>query len=183
MKKKKITKETFRKIPSLKFLYEVNPYGVVRNVKSKKILKGSIDKDGYNQIGFVNKNLGRNRYIFAHRLVAEVFIPNPNNYPVINHIDEDKQNNYYKNLEWCTVAYNNTYGSRLRQVSESHSERFDDILMESTGLIFINSKEAAIHVSKMIDKDNIPTMSRNIRNAAKHNKYAYVSKWKRIPKQ
>lgn len=46
-----------------------------------------------------------------HRLVALAFIPNPNNYPQINHKDEDKGNNNVDNLEWCTAKYNMNYGS------------------------------------------------------------------------
>lgn len=47
-----------------------------------------------------------------HRIVAEAFVSNPNKYPCVNHKDENKSNNCAKNLEWCTVRYNNNYGSK-----------------------------------------------------------------------
>lgn len=59
--------------------------------------------DGYKQIRIDNKNK------YVHRIVAETFIPNPNNYPEINHIDENKSNNNVNNLEWCTRDYNTSY--------------------------------------------------------------------------
>lgn len=52
------------------------------------------------------------RHILAvHRLVAEHFVPNPNNYDCVNHKDENKENNLYTNLEWCTKSYNRKYGT------------------------------------------------------------------------
>ena len=55
------------------------------------------------------------------RLIAETFIPNPDNLPQINHKDENPNNNEVSNLEWCTVQYNNTYGSRNLKASLTNS--------------------------------------------------------------
>lgn len=57
-----------------------------------------------------------------HRLIAETFCPNPNNYPVVNHIDENKLNNCASNLEWCTYQHNNLHGTARMRSSEKQSK-------------------------------------------------------------
>ena len=63
---------------------------------------------------------GKSKKALVHRLVAEAFLENPENLPCINHKDENKLNNCVDNLEWCTIAYNNCYGDRLKRVSEAN---------------------------------------------------------------
>lgn len=89
--------------------YEVNEIGEVRNSETGYILKPWSHK-GYPVVNIQRQ--GKKTKAFVHRLVAEAFIPNPDGLPCINHKDENKANNNVGNLEWCTVAYNNAYGSR-----------------------------------------------------------------------
>jgi hypothetical protein len=79
-----------------------------KNRKCEEIIKkpSKLPK-GYLRLGLC-KN-GKIKYYSIHRLVAEAFIPNPNNYPCVNHKDENVQNNNVENLEWCTHKQNNNY--------------------------------------------------------------------------
>lgn len=65
---------------------------------------------------------GKRHYLRVHRLVAEAFIPNPDNLPEVNHKDEDKTNNFAYNLEWCTSHDNKVYGSRRERVARKVSD-------------------------------------------------------------
>lgn len=70
----------------------------------ERILNGSVTKKGYIMVELYRKP--KRVAIFAHRLVAMAFIPNPNNYPQINHINGDKQDNRVENIEWCNNSMN-----------------------------------------------------------------------------
>lgn len=77
-----------------------------------KILKPTINRWGYYLVCLNNIN---RKWVSVHRLVAQTFLPNPDNLPQVNHIDENKTNNCVDNLEWCSVQYNNTYGDRIKK--------------------------------------------------------------------
>ena len=177
-----IKRNTFRKIPSLKFLYEINPYGIIRNTKSKKILRHQIDKDGYHRVQINTTILKKKPYI--HRLVAECYVKNPFNYSVINHKDENKANNYYKNLEWCTTKYNNSYGNRLKKCSETMANKNDFIYYaKEFDKYFNTSKEAGEYIKNNFPEytSSLKTIMRNIRTVSENRKKVrYKTTWKRI---
>lgn len=92
--------------------YEVSNLGRVRslNYNKTKIRNLYIDENGYKKIT-LSKNC-KIKTLKVHRLVAQAFLPNPNNYTEVNHKDENPSNNCVENLEWCTRSYNINYGKR-----------------------------------------------------------------------
>lgn len=87
--------------------YEISNWGNLRNIRTGNSLKKEIDKNGYERITLWYNH--KNKTFLVHRLVAEIFILNPNNYSCINHKDNNRQNNNVNNLEWCDYTYNNNY--------------------------------------------------------------------------
>lgn len=69
-----------------------------------RLMKLTLSSDGYAQVNLVHNE--HYAYYTVHRLVAQAFIPNPNNLPQVNHIDGVRNNNHVENLEWCTAKYN-----------------------------------------------------------------------------
>lgn len=93
-----------------------------RQTIKETIRKGVKDKDGYLIVTLYDEYHNM-KNIKIHRLVAQAFIPNPNNLPEVNHKDEDKTNNNVDNLEFCTTRFNLTYGNRLKKVIEKISKK------------------------------------------------------------
>ena len=94
--------------------YMVDEYGNVKNTKTNKLLVGDINNAGYYRVCLYDGD--RQQRFFRHRLVAEYFIPNPNNLPEVNHKNGNKENCHYSNLEWCTRSDNeqHAWSSRLK---------------------------------------------------------------------
>ena len=112
--------EIWKDIKGYEGLYQVSNIGRVRSLKND-ILKPFICKgDGHYYVGLYREGICK-RYA-VHRLVADTFIPNPNNLLCVNHIDEVKTNNIVSNLEWCTYRYNNRYGTKPARTSNSLKE-------------------------------------------------------------
>ena len=126
--------EFWKDIEGYEGWYQVSSQGRVRSVeryvnykktglsnRKSRILKAKKDYYGYMVVNLsVNCKV---KTMKIHRLVADAFIPNPDNLPCVNHKDEDKTNNFVDNLEWCSVAYNNTYGTRIDRVFKTHRNR------------------------------------------------------------
>lgn len=95
--------------------YIISKDGVVKDtITNFTYISKSNNHKGYIQLSLMCKNNKRKKFLL-HRLVAQTFIPNPNNYPIINHIDENKQNNSVDNLEWCTQQHNMKCWARNRK--------------------------------------------------------------------
>lgn len=94
--------------------YSISSIGNIRNNKTGYQLKIGIGKQGYKQV-VVRPNGIHNKckLLKVHREIAIAFIPNPDNFPVINHKDGNKLNNSLDNLEWCTVTHNNKHAREM----------------------------------------------------------------------
>ena len=95
--------------------YRVSENGDVYSTKRNKILRQHKRK---NYLGVYLYAKDKRQYRLVHRLVANAFIPNPNNLPQINHKDENSLNNCVDNLEWCTAKYNCNYGTHIEKIRE-----------------------------------------------------------------
>lgn len=118
--------ETWKDIQDFEGKYQISNLGRVKSLYNdngykktyrEKILKYSIKKNGYCQVILVKNRKRYSKNI--HRLVAQAFIPNPNNLPCVNHKNEIKSDNAVENLEWCTISYNTRYscGVKINQYS------------------------------------------------------------------
>ena len=86
--------------------YEINKLGIVRNIKTQRVLKQNIDIHGYLVIRLQQNK--KQKGLKKHRLLAIQFIPNPENKRCIDHIDRNKLNNSLENLRWCSHSENNS---------------------------------------------------------------------------
>ena len=129
--------ELWKDIVGYEGLYQVSNFGRIRSLdriikrpkmgdffKKSQIIKNKIYK-GYFSVQLSKQGITKNHKV--HRLVAQAFIPNPNNYKEVNHKDENKENNCADNLEWCTHKYNMEYGTwvnrREKKINRSYCSK------------------------------------------------------------
>lgn len=127
-------------------LYLIGSDGSVYSKKSNRFLKPVLQHTGYKHIELRNEN-GPKQFS-VHRLVAKAFIPNPNNYPVVNHIDQNRVNNAVTNLEWCTYEYNSNHAdcqkrkrNRINYYSEKQLRSRANMKNRNGKMVFQYSKE------------------------------------------
>lgn len=158
--------EAFRKKPGYSN-YLIFEDGRIYSKKNKIFLIPIKKSTGYYAINLYDDNKKRKMF-FIHRLVAELFIPNPNNYSEVNHLDEDKSNNSIGNLCWCSRIENENHGTKkVRELNTKTAKgaingriKIDQYTLEGKYLATWNSlTEAAIAlnisigaISKVINK-------------------------------
>lgn len=159
--------EIWKDIAGYEGYYQISNFGRVKSLQTKayshakkcavvvlreKILKPYPNTDKYLLVD-LNKD-GKRNCQKVHRLVAKAFIPNENDYPQVNHKDENKQNNCVENLEWCTCQYNTTYGTAKLRMAQKQMKKV--IQISETGEIirkWNSIKEAAEDLS--VTRDTI----------------------------
>ena len=134
IKKHNMENEIWKPVVGYEGKYEVSNMGRVKSLKyygwyQIKILKPIKTQNGYLRVHLAKNGIFHKTSI--HRIVAEAFIPNPDNLPLINHKNEDKTDNRVENLEWCSWKYNNNYGTRNKRLSESQKKRWAEIKQKS----------------------------------------------------
>ena len=111
--------EEYKEIKGFEGLYEVSNEGNVRSLKRNIILNPIIVGSGYHHVCLCKD--GNHYPKRINRLVAEAFIPNPDNLPCVNHKNEIKTDNRVENLEWCDYQYNCNYGTRNERIGRANA--------------------------------------------------------------
>ena len=163
--------EIWKDIEGFEGLYQVSNKGNVKCLEHKcpgrykntfrtvreHLMKQTKGNKGYMYV--ILSNLDRGRTFLVHRLVAKAFVPNPDNKPIVNHKDENKSNNSFDNLEWCTNLYNNTYnGIHLKRKHYIHAYEYDLDKIKEKVRVLKNSienfrkKYPEIDVDEMIEE-------------------------------
>ena len=156
--------------------YLVSNTGEIKGIKTGKIRKKNINHEGYY---FVCVSLGSREnkpLIKIHRAVAETFLENPNNYPVINHKDGDKLNNHIDNLEFCTYQQNTQHAIENNLFVFTYDSiplLKKKIIRLIDGLEFESVTDAGAYINEL----NPEKARKNISRALNKNGEAYGSKW------
>lgn len=139
-------KEEWKPVVGYEGKYEVSNLGNVDSLNyhktcvRKRIVLSESD-NGYLRAALAKE--GKTKHKLVHRIVARAFIPNPNNFPYINHKDENKKNNCVENLEWCDQKYNINYGTGLKRRAESQSQPVIQMSIDGVFIERFNSMSEA----------------------------------------
>lgn len=150
--------------------YLVSDDGLVWSKRRSTVLKPKIDRYGYKVVG-LSLN-GRTYHRTIHRLVAEAFIPNPNNLPTVNHINEDKSDNRAVNLEWLSIVDNDNHGTRNERMANTKCKLpVEQILPDGTTVRYKGVKDASRKTG--VHRCCIALCCKNIRKTAGGYKWRY----------
>lgn len=128
----------WKKLPT-RANYSVSEQGEVRNDKTGRILKQSPSKAGCARVSLSNGASNNPTILFPHRAVAELFIPNPNNLPVVNHKNADKMDPKKDNLEWTTYK-----GNTERAIANNLWDPVEASKKANEASLLVNSKPVKV---------------------------------------
>lgn len=121
--------------------YEVNQFGDIRHKQRKHVLSPRPNAAGYLYVAF---NIEGHRKNFAvHRIVANAFIPNPNNYSEVNHIDSNKTNNCVENLEWVDSSQNKKHAYQKQENKTCRGKMVEQYSLQDEYIRTFNSVSEA----------------------------------------
>jgi hypothetical protein len=146
------SQEIWKDIVGYENKYQISSWGRLRNTNG--MMKPMIASNGY-LVACLWKNNKQRKFVM-HRIVAQAFLENPQNYKEINHIDEDKTNNRVENLEWCSHKYNMNYGKLKEKISKANSGKTASVdtrlklSQNSKGRIWVNNGQT----EKLIKEGN-----------------------------
>lgn len=167
--------------------YSVTRTGIVRSDARVIVMKNGIKKtlperiksvrkhNGYLIVDLFHENIQRT--IGVHQLVAQVFIPNPNNLPMINHKDENPANNCADNLEWCTCKHNINYGSRCEKYQESRRNHGKPIVKIAKSGVPVKEFRNLAEATDSIERSNRQHIWRALNNVCP-TAYGFIWKYK-----
>ena len=161
----------WRHIKGFEDRYLVSDIGQVWSLLRHRVLKPTIDKYGYEKVGLSDGRKVHTRTV--HRLVAQAFIPNPNNLPTVNHINENKTDNRSVNLEWSSIADNDNHGTRNKRMAETKCRLpVEQIFPDGTIVRYKGAKDAFRKTG--INRCDIALCCKNIRKTAGGYKWRYA---------
>ena len=152
-----MTEENWRDIPGYEGRYQVSNIGNVKSLErtflmpnggiaicKERLLTQSLNRNGYQTLNLHKNN--KNKFCLVHRLVGLAWLPNPNNFRIMNHIDCNRSNNNVNNIEWCTYNYNSKYcfemGNSVNAFKEDDVIGSLETLNLNTGIFYLTMKDA-----------------------------------------
>lgn len=147
-----MSKEIWKELPNTEGRYLISSYGRIKSLPfikkgnkseyltKEKIIKTGADKDGYRLFVYSINSVRTTTKV--HRLVAELFIPNPQNKPQVNHKDSIRDNNHYTNLEWVTEKENTQHGVDYGAIKPTNGETNGMSILKELDVIAIRKAHA-----------------------------------------